>query len=55
MLELQNRLKIWEISSILPCKRGGLGYIKKTYSASSDEYHDEAAMGQGELIMPDDE
>ncbi len=30
-----------------------LAYIKKTYSADADEY--EAAMGQGELIVPDDE
>ncbi len=34
-------------------RNGWLAYIKKTYSADADEY--EAVMGQGELIVPDDE
>ncbi len=33
--------------------KGWLAYIKKTDSVNADEY--EVAMGQGELIMPDDE
>jgi hypothetical protein len=32
-------------------QKGWLAYIRKTYSANADEY--EAAMGQGESIVPD--
>lgn len=33
-------------------RRGWLAYIKKTYAADVDDY--DAAMGQGELVLPDD-
>ena len=33
-------------------RRGWLAYIKKTYAADVDDY--DVAMGQGELVVPDD-
>ena len=33
-------------------RRGWLAYIKKTYAADVDDY--DIAMGQGELVEPDD-
>ena len=33
-------------------RRGWLAYIEKTYAADGDDY--EVAMGQGELVVPDD-
>ena len=34
-------------------RRGWLAYIQKTYAVDADDY--DAAMGQGELVVPDDE
>jgi hypothetical protein len=33
-------------------RRGWLSYIQKTYAVDDDDY--DAAMGQGELVVPDD-
>ena len=33
-------------------RRGWLAYIQKTYSVDDDDY--DTAMGQGELVVPDD-
>ena len=33
-------------------RRGWLAYIQKTYAVDADDY--DAAMGQGELVVPDD-
>ncbi len=55
MLQLQNRLKSLGGQFSPAMLRGWLAYIRnlKTYSVNADEY--EAAMGQGESIVPDNE
>ncbi len=55
-----NGLTIWEISSVLalpgwPCamRKGWLAYIEQTFAVNPDHYDGE--IGQGDLVVPDDE
>jgi hypothetical protein len=52
VLQLRNGLMIWEINSVLPFRKGWLAYIEKTYAVDPDHY--DGAIGQGDLVVPDD-
>ncbi len=48
VLQLRNRLMIWEMSSVLQCARDGWLILLRPSEHA-------VAIGQGELVVPDDE